>query len=222
MTGDPVVLESASRLSWAAVTSDGKMIVTRSGGGTVQRYCASSGDAIGESMGGHQIYVRCVAFSSNDEMIGTGSEDSSIIRWSTATGKRIGEPLIHNERVLCLSISDDGTTIASLTTDGVLRRWDAMSGQLICECFTEEEYGRIIWTNNDGTKIVIWSRPCHRITCWSVEPVGAILKTFSLPLPGSVSRCSIDMNLAVVVVGCRDGAVGIFGIHELFDWMFTV
>ena len=201
MIGDPIVLESGCRLSCAAVTSKGKMIVTGSEDGTVQRYCASSGHAIGESMRGHQEKVSCVAFSSIDELIVTGSKDSSIIRWTTDTGKQIREPLIHNGPVECLSVSDDGTAIASLTSDGVLRRWDAISGRLICQSVTKERYGRFIWTNNDCTKILITSS--DKITCWNVGPGGTILKTFTLPLPDGLLYCSVSINLGVAVVVYR-------------------
>ncbi len=62
------------------MTSNGKMIVTGSEDGMVQLHCAISGDAIGKSRRGHRRKVTCVAISSNDEMIITGSGDSSVIR----------------------------------------------------------------------------------------------------------------------------------------------
>ncbi len=201
-----------SELTCAAVSSNGNMIVTGSSDGTLQQYRATTGAAKGKVMRGHKDRVICVAFSPNDEMIVSGSYDKSIIRWATANGEQIGNPLLHDEEVTCFSISGDGTVIVSISDAHVLCRWDAISGQLMGKYVSKQWWMSAIWTDYDGTKLVTWTSN-RTITWWSVEPGGAIRETSTLPLSNDVEECAIDMNHGVAALGLRNGAVAFCDIH---------
>ena len=198
-------------LTCAAVSSNGKMIVTGSREGTLQRYCANTGDAEGEVMHGHRDYVECVAFSPDDKIIVSGSY-TSIIRWVSANGEPIGKPLWHDEGISCFSLSGDGTIIVTTTHGCNLYLWDAISGQRKGKSVHKQERMSDIWTNYDGTRIVTLSTT-RTITLWSVEPWGTIRETSTLPLPNDVATCAIDVNHGVAAAGSRSGAVAFCDIH---------
>ncbi len=212
MVGRPIMVVQGSRLTCAAVSSNGEIIVTGSREGALQRYCTTTGDAKGGVMGGHQAFVRCVAFSPNDEIIVSGSDDKSIIRWVTATGERIGKPLLHDEPITCFSISGNGTVIVSISDVHILSRWDVISGQLMGKSVSKQWWVSDIWTNYDGTKIVTWTSN-RTMTLWSVEPGGAIREISTLPLSNDVAKCDIDMNNGVAALGLLNGTVAFCNIH---------
>ncbi len=216
MVRKPIMVNQSSSLTCAAVSSNGKMIVTGSSDGTMQRYCATTGDAKGERMHGHWNCVECVAFSPNDEIIvsaSIGSYDTSIIRWVTANGKPIGNPLFHDKPLTCFSMSGDGKVIVSVSDAHILSLWDAISGQRRSKTVYEQGQVSDIWTNYDGTKIVTWEAEFRKIILWSVEPGGAIRETSTLPVSNDVVNCGIDVNHGVAALGLRNGAVAFCDIH---------
>ncbi len=215
MVGRPIMVNQVNERSYlacAAVNLNGNMIVTGSSDGTLQRYYATTGDAIGEPMRRHKCHVTCVRFGLNDEIIVSGSRDNSIIRWVPANGKQIGNPLLHGDSVTRFSISGDGNVIMSTTYGGNLYRWDTISGQRIGKPVFRQCRVSVIWTNYDGTEIVILATD-RTITWWSVEPEGAIRGTSTLPLSTDIEECAIDMNHGVAALGLRNGAVALCDIH---------
>ncbi len=211
MVRKPIMVNRGTVSTCAAVSSNGKMIVTGSSDGTLQRYCATTGDAIGEPMRGHKNCVRCVAFSPNDEIIVSGSDGRSVICWVATNGEQIGKPLLHDGPIACFSISGDGTVIVTATHGCILYLWDVISGQRIGKPVHKQWWMSDIWTNYDGTKIVTWTN--KRTMRWSVEPGGAIRETSTLLLPNDVAKCAIDVNHGVAAVGLRNGAVAFCDIH---------
>ena len=213
MVGEPISVKLKSYVSCAAVSQNGKMIVTGSRDGTVQRYCAVSGNVIGESMRGHKKKVTSAAFTANNEMIVTASDDKSIIRWTAANGKQIGTPISLNGSIRCFCISVDGTVIVSCTNRDGLFSWDLLTGRLIGESVYKKWQPSRIWMSNDGTKILTWAQN-KPITWASVEPGGTIRKTSVLRLSFDVTDCAIDMNQGVAAVGLWSGAVAVCDIHR--------
>ncbi len=222
MVGKPILVNLRSSLTSAAVSSNGKMIVTGSRDGTLQRYCAITGEAKGEMMLGHKKPVTSVAFSPNDEIIVSrtdsnsamaGSNDEFIIRWVSAIGEQIGNPLLHDKYSTRFSISDDGAVIVSASRLHGLCRWDTISGQLIDKSVIGQWHGHDIWTNYDGTKTASWESN-GTITRWSVEPGGAIHETSRLLLSNDVVQCDTDMNNDVAALASSNEAVGVSDIHR--------
>ncbi len=167
-------------------------------------------------MHGHKSWVTCVAFSGNDEMVVTGSRDKSIIRWSTANGQQIGEPLIQNASIESTSISADGKVIVSSSVGGGFCRWDAINGRLLGESVSKEGYGDVIATDDDFSEIVSCS-DAGTIRNWRVRPEGTIHEISALSVPADITACAIDMNHSVAGLWSGNGAVGVCDIHEQFD-----
>lgn len=72
----------------------------------------------------HRGPISCVAFAPGGNTIATASDDGTGRLWDAATGRPIGEPLVHTERVACLAFSPDGSTLATGSRDGTVRFWD--------------------------------------------------------------------------------------------------
>ncbi len=159
--------------------------------------------------------VTYVAFCANDELIVTASTDRSIIRWTTASGERIGKPLIHRQSINGVSVSADGTVIMSSTRSDSLCRWDAISAELIWKSAPKERsWLSNIWTNNNCTKIATWANMFDTITWWRTEPGGLILESSTLRRSADVTACAFDLNHGVAAVGLANGGVAVCDIYE--------
>jgi WD40 repeat protein/tetratricopeptide (TPR) repeat protein len=76
----------------------------------------------------------CVAaWSSDGQVLVTGTLEGTARLWSTATGKPLGAPLRHEHRVLSAVLSPDGSTLLTGTTEGTARLWETATGRLIGE-----------------------------------------------------------------------------------------
>jgi WD40 repeat protein/tetratricopeptide (TPR) repeat protein len=73
-----------------------------------------------------------VAFSPDGRTILTGCLDGKARTWDAATGRPIGQPLVHSttsSAVRSAAFSPDGQTILTGTDDGTAQRWDAATGR---------------------------------------------------------------------------------------------
>ncbi len=165
----------------------------------------------------HKDEVKCVAFSGNEDMVLTLSDDSSIILWSTARGEQIRKPLILNDSLYSISFSADGTVIVSSSNSSCLCRWDAINGELLGESVSKERCGHTVSTDSICTKVVTWSEMRKTIRYWRVGPGGTMHETSTLLVSDDITACAIDMNHGVAAVGSANGAVGVSNIHEQFD-----
>jgi WD40 repeat protein len=70
-----------------------------------------------------------VAFSPDDRLLASGSEDRTIRLWDPVTGKTVLRLEGHTGRVNGLAFSPDGKRLASAGADGSVRIWDVATGQ---------------------------------------------------------------------------------------------
>lgn len=75
---------------------------------------------------GHWAAVNAIAFSPDDEMLATASQDKSIFVWRTSDGSQLGKLSgeAHTNPVMVLDISPDGKTLVSGDGKGVLKFWN--------------------------------------------------------------------------------------------------
>jgi hypothetical protein len=116
----------------AALSPDGKRILTASRDYTARLWDAETGKQIGEPLAGHRDTVSSAAFSPDGKRIVTASYDNTARLWDAETGKPIGEPLKgHTGPVLSAAFSPDGKRIVTAGRDGTARLWDAETGKQI-------------------------------------------------------------------------------------------
>ncbi len=72
--------------------------------------------------------VTSVAFSRDGTTILTGSVDKTARLWEAATGRPVGQPMVHPGTVESVAFSPDGKTILTGSFDKTARLWDAATG----------------------------------------------------------------------------------------------
>jgi WD40 repeat protein len=107
---------------------------------------------------GHTDWVRSIAFSQNNQIIASGSEDYTIRMWNIGTHQCIKTLRGHTNRVWFIVFSPDGRTIISASDDNTTKLWDVDTG----ECLeTYEGYGGRAWSLNFSTGHYIVANPVN-------------------------------------------------------------
>jgi WD40 repeat protein/serine/threonine protein kinase/Flp pilus assembly protein TadD len=74
--------------------------------------------------------VLAVAFSADGQRILTGGKSATARVWDAATGRPVGEPLVHPRGpVFAVAFHPDGKTVVTGCEDGKVRRWDPATGK---------------------------------------------------------------------------------------------
>jgi WD40 repeat protein len=80
---------------------------------------------------GHTNEITAFTFSSDSQMLITGSKDKTIKQWNLKTGKLIRTLNKHSGEITSLAISKDNQFIASGSKDKTIKLWNVKTGQLI-------------------------------------------------------------------------------------------
>ena len=118
-----------------------------------------------KTLTGHTDAVSCVAYSSNDTTLASGSLDTTIRLWDVTTGRYLWTLIGHTGSVYNLSFSPDGRTLASGSVDTTIRLWDVATGTHLktlightksvnSVCFSPD--GRIIASGSSDNFICFW------------------------------------------------------------------
>jgi WD40 repeat protein len=102
---------------------------------------------------GHVTAVRCLAYSPDGTILGTGGNDLIIKLFDTQTHEVRAVLLGHRELIQFLAFSPDGNTLASASAKGELKLWDVFMGQ----------------------ELVTLSGHWHSVGCLTFSPDGARL-----------------------------------------------
>ena len=81
-------------------------------------------DGVQRSLRGHTGEVSAVAFSPNDSLLASGSDDRSVITWSTTDWRNVGTFVGHEDRVRRLDFTTDGATLVTVSDDSTIRLWN--------------------------------------------------------------------------------------------------
>jgi WD40 repeat protein len=70
-----------------------------------------------------------LAFSPGGHNIATGSWDKTARVWETASGKPLGQALVHRDRVAAVAFSPDGKYVVTGSWDQTARVWESTTGK---------------------------------------------------------------------------------------------
>ena len=160
-----------------SVCANGKLAVSGSADGTVQRWDMLTGEAMGRPMLGHarKSWVCSVAISRDGTLIVSGDSDGMVRRWDASTGEAMGETMDgHGGVVSAVVISDDGKLIVTGSWDRTVRRWDAGTGEAIEKPIEVHSVDDLILTiSTDGNLIVsVWRDGMQLWNATSGEQIG--------------------------------------------------
>jgi len=88
----------------------------------------------------------------------TASKDKTARLWDAASGKAIGEPMMHEYAVNSAQFSPDGQRVVTGSSDKTARLWDAASGKPIGEPMKHEYAVYSAQFSPDGQRVVTASK----------------------------------------------------------------
>ena len=81
------------------------------------------------TLSGHISYVMCVAISSDNTKVISGSlSDASVIIWDLNNGSQLFNLTGHNGGISCIVISSDNTRVVTGSSDNTAIIWDLSNG----------------------------------------------------------------------------------------------
>ena len=111
-------------VSTAAISADGRRVVTTSYDGTARIWDAATGTEL-EILRGHRHPVYGAAFSPDGKLVATAGGDGTTRFWDAATGTQLETLPGHRGIVWSVAFSPDGESIVTASDDGTARIWDA-------------------------------------------------------------------------------------------------
>ena len=120
-----------SPVSAVAFSSDGRLLASADGDGTVRLWNPVTGQPVGAPFHASAQAVLAVAFSRDGKLLASAGSDGTVRLWNPATGRPVGTPLHASARngVRAVAFSRDGKLLASAGGDGTVRLWDPATRQ---------------------------------------------------------------------------------------------
>lgn len=80
---------------------------------------------------GHTNWVTCLGFSSNSQMLASGSADTTLKLWDVATGQCLHTLSEHRDWVLSVAFDSNDTLLATSSADRTIKLWDTATGNCL-------------------------------------------------------------------------------------------
>ncbi|KAJ6544478.1 quinon protein alcohol dehydrogenase-like superfamily [Mycena capillaripes] len=162
-----------------ALAADDCTIVCGFEDGMVQIWNVQSQLPLTPLLPGHDDTVNSVAFSHDQKMIVSGSEDHTLRIWSP-TGVHQRTLQGHTDAVHAVTFSPDDSKIASASSDETMKIWDALSGVLLLICrHSPGEWVLAVKFTHSGHRVATGSSHCN-IRIWDCESGQEVISPLSL------------------------------------------
>ena len=191
----------------AAVSPDGRRIVSGSADRTLKIWDASTGQEI-RALKGHNNMVLSVAFSSDGKWVVSGGHDAAIKIWDAATGQEVRTLKGHSSWVLGVAFSADGERIVSGSMDQTVKVWAVATGAETRSVKLSGRPGELVYVafSPDGKRFVTEHNDVG-VQIWDAATARVIL-TFTRGEVGGSAAFSLDGKR--VVIGSRDKIVKVW------------
>lgn len=120
------------------------------------------------SLDGHELQVTHLAFSPDNRLLTSTSEDMTVRVWDTRNGEVRGI-LQHSSGVLAVAFHPDSFRIATGARDGKLRIWDAHAFEELVQLKGHESYVYSLDFSPDGSQLVSGSGDTT-VRIWDTAP----------------------------------------------------
>ena len=160
---------------------DGKRVLTREGGNTSDKnalrlWDMETGQCVSVCQG-HEGYVDCSVWSSDQRYVLSGGHDNTVRLWDVNTGACLQVFRGHTDIVWCAELNADNTRLLSGGIDQTVRLWDLNSGRNLCifEGHTAP-VAQVIWSQDQSSAITACGRDEDTsIRLWHIETGNCLL-----------------------------------------------
>ena len=122
---------------------------------------------------GHDEAVTAVAFSSDDQLLASGSGDRSVTLWTTKDGRMVRRLTGHADQVTDVAFNLDGSKLASASKDRTVRVWNSADGRHL---FTLEGHtGPVTSVAFVGTNLLASASEDKTVRIWDISTGGTSL-----------------------------------------------
>lgn len=151
----------------AAVTPDGRRVVSASGDNTLIVWDLASGKAE-QVLKGHNSYVTSVVVTPDGRRVISGSLDTTVRVWDLVDGQEVFVLRGHTAQIEALSVTPDSKHAISASDDGTLKVWDLLSGVLCCTLSGHSAGVTDVEVTRDGRYAVSASED-STLSVWDLE-----------------------------------------------------
>jgi WD40 repeat protein len=116
----------------------------------------------------HKKVITDLAFNSGGQYLVTGSADGTASVWDVATGRPLGDPLLHAAPINAVAFDPVGNRVATAADDGTVRVWNSLTGQPITETVRHDKAATALAFSRDGKTLFSGSRD-RTVRIWDVN-----------------------------------------------------
>lgn len=120
---------------------------------SAESFSINNHDSVVRANKGHSGWVTCVAFSSKDRRVASGSHDESIIVRDSTSGCIIHSLESHTGWVTSIAFSSDGRLLASGSSDKSVIIWDSASGSIVHKVKNHTSWVTSVAFSPDGKRV---------------------------------------------------------------------
>lgn len=163
------------RLTHAAISADGRRIVTSSYDKTARIWDTQTGRCR-IVLAGHVGIINSAAFTPDGRHVITASEDHTVRIWEAETGRLLHSLTGHSAPVNSVAVSGEGSRFVTTSNDATARIWEVETGRPLAEL--RGHSGRVLKAvfRSDGRQVVTASED-RTARVWEAES-GLLVATF--------------------------------------------
>lgn len=202
----------------ATFSNEGRYIVSVHGNKTdqtIQIWETTTGNIV-NSFSCHFDKMNCVAFSQDDNLLATASDDNFIRIWEVKTGKLLKSIIGHDYLVESVEFSKDGRSLLSASCDHSVKLWDFRTGKEVMRYDGSLNHLKMATFSPDEKTIVACGNDKF-IHLWNRES-GKKIATFK-GHTNTISSARFSPNGKFIVSSSWDGCIKVWDVSSQMEIM---